>query len=47
MVLRSEGLGQEVLASARWKKDHSVTQVNDSHPATMIESPSMANRRRY
>jgi hypothetical protein len=45
MVFGSEGLGQELLPSTRWKQDHGVTQVNDRHSTTVIESPSMADRR--
>jgi hypothetical protein len=45
MVFGGEGLSQEMLPSARRKKDHGVTQVNDRHSTTLIEPPSVADRR--
>jgi hypothetical protein len=47
MVFSGEGLGQEPLVSTRGKKDHGVSQVNDRHSTTMIESPAVADRRWY
>jgi hypothetical protein len=47
VVFGGEGLSQELLPSTRWKKDHDVTQVNDRHSTTVIESPAVADRRWY
>jgi len=44
MVFGGKSLSQELLPSTRRKKDHGVTQVNDRHSTTVIESPAVADR---
>ncbi len=43
MVLSGQRLGQEVMPTSRWEQNDSIAQVDDHHPATVIESPSMAD----